>query len=86
MSGSASGRWIPGSAPGWAWSRRWGWRCSSTWSASRSGQGSSEGLGRQLPLMASAAVVLGLAGLAVTALGSLLGISPAVRGGVYAAR
>jgi putative transport protein len=42
------------------------------------------GLGRQLPLMVSAAVVLGLAGLAVTALGSLLGISPAVRGGVYA--
>ena len=41
-----------------------------------------QGLGRQLPLMASAAVVLGLAGLAVTV--SLLGISPAVRGGVYA--
>jgi putative transport protein len=42
------------------------------------------GLRRQLPLMASATVVLVLAGLAVMALGSLLGISPAVRGGVYA--
>src|SRR4029453_2636090 len=42
------------------------------------------GLRRQLPLMASATVVLGLAGLAVMVLGSLLGISPAGRGGVYA--
>ena len=84
LSGSASGRWIPGSVPGWAWSGRWGWRCSSTWSASRSGQRFFRGLGRRLPLMVGAAVVLGLAGLAVTALGSLLGISPAVRGGVYA--
>jgi putative transport protein len=42
------------------------------------------GLRRQLPLMISAVVVLGLAGLAGMVLGSLLGISPAVRGGVYA--
>jgi putative transport protein len=42
------------------------------------------GLRRQLPLMAGAAVVLVLAALAVVALGSLLGISPTVRGGVYA--
>src|SRR5512133_3578267 len=39
------------------------------------------GLRRQLPLMAGAAVVLGLAALAVMALGRLLAISPAVRGG-----
>src|SRR5512132_2728653 len=42
------------------------------------------GLRRQLPLMAGAVVVLGVAALAVVALGSLLDISPTVRGGVYA--
>ena len=41
-------------------------------------------LRRQLPLMAGAVVVLGVAALAVVALGSLLDISPTVRGGVYA--
>ena len=41
-------------------------------------------LRRQLPLMAVSVLVLGLAALAVVALGRLLAISPAVRGGVYA--
>ena len=40
-------------------------------------------LRRQLPLMAVSVLVLGLAALAVMVLGSMFGISPALRGGVF---